>query len=495
LVPDCPEDLINVIHRMMEPQRRFRYAHMAEVVRDLNAVLEGKPVEVPQLIEKTGKRRGRKCPLIRGHLFKVGRDPGHTVPIPDSSVSKNHAQITRGKLGYTLRDLGSSYGSFVGNMRIREVILKDGDVVKFGKTVFQFSDGGLEKARTRARMTRKIAQTEAVENTMHSFMNGLVEVRDRRIVLHLLEQLPTTDHEKETEAAWQVVRDLLGGEIAGKVVSRLEARLKRRGVMLPSQLFSITRENLGGDVEAWLGWWDNARDKYPQQITVFNSKAPKARLTIVRGEEKPRRIMVEDKAEMAIGRDPKADIPIKNRSVSRLHATLLRFHNRLGLRDEGSRFGTLLNGNSIRVSFLKNGDQIVLGKARVLFEEKRAIALAGAESDGVVSLLPRLYFCLSDLKHPSTAHALVRFLEVEEESAWMEPEAAKLFTEESKCAEFLEKVRKVYKRHAKKAREALPVIFDGKTADSAAEWRKIVDAARQSLPPQVQPLGWFPVDA
>jgi pSer/pThr/pTyr-binding forkhead associated (FHA) protein len=495
LVPDASEDLCIVIHRMMEPQRRFRYTEMTEVVKDLNAILAGEPIEVPRFIEKTGKRRGRRCALVRGHVFKVGRDANHTVPIPNKSVAKNHAEITRGKLGFTLRDLGSENGSFVGNMRVREVILKDGDIVKFGKTVFQFFDGGLEKARTEARITRKLSKSTEVsaENTYQSLMDGLVEVRDRRIVVHLLELLPTEDHAKEAELAWQVMKDLLGGEIAGKVVGRLEARLKRRSVMLPSQLFSITRENLGGDVEAWLSWWDNLRDKYPPQITTFGSKLTKSRLTVVRGEKKPRRIPVaDDKSELSMGRDPKADIPIKNRSVSRLHATLLRFHERLGIRDEGSRFGTLLNGNSVRVSFLKNGDQIVLGKARLLFEERRTLDLSGKESGEIVLLPARLYFCLSDLKHGSVAHSLIRFLEMEDETAWFQENAEKLFTDGKPRSNFIEKVKKIYVRHANKAREILPVIFSGQSANSAAEWRVILDAEREDLPPQVQPMGWFP---
>jgi serine/threonine protein kinase len=491
LVPDCPEDLIFVIHKMLEPQRRFRYAEMAEVVRDLTAVLEGKPIDIPHFEEKTGKRRGRKCPLIRGQLWKVGRDPGHTIPIPDSSVSRDHATISRGKLGYTLRDLGSSYGSFVGEMRVREVIIKDGDVVKFGKTVFQFADGGLEKLR-KAKKTRRIAHVK-VDNTLNAMMNGLVEVRDRRVVLHLLEQLPTDKHQNETEGAWQVMRDLLGGEIAGKVVGRLEARLKRRSVMLPSQLFSITRENLGGDVEAWMSWWDNLRDKYPPQITVKSNKIPKARLTVVKGESKPRRIPLEAKSELPIGRDPKIEVPIKNRSVSRLHATLLRYHTRMGLRDEGSRFGTLVNGTTIRVNFLKNGDQIVLGKARLLYEERGDLTLASKGPENVANLAPSLYFCLADLKHSSTAYAQIRFLEMENEMGWIAEEGAKLFpVDDAKRTEFMEKIQKVYKRHAKKAAEILPLIFEGESDHTAAEWRALLEAKRNDMPQQVQPLGWFP---
>src|SRR5690606_40101552 len=50
-----------------------------------------------------------------------------------------------------------------------------------------------------------------------------------------------------------------------------------------------------------------------------------------------------------------------HQSVSRLHATLFRFPRRLALRDEGSRFGTLVNGAKASVAMLAPGDRVELG--------------------------------------------------------------------------------------------------------------------------------------
>jgi pSer/pThr/pTyr-binding forkhead associated (FHA) protein len=70
---------------------------------------------------------------------------------------------------------------------------------------------------------------------------------------------------------------------------------------------------------------------------------------------------------MLIGRDEICDITLKDRSVSRHHATLLKVFGGYSIEDEQSTNGTRVNGNAITKRFLKHGDLIEVGKYHLRF--------------------------------------------------------------------------------------------------------------------------------
>jgi DNA-binding winged helix-turn-helix (wHTH) protein len=76
---------------------------------------------------------GRKqIPLELGESI-IGRDPGASVLIDDSSVSRRHARIIVSDEGATLEDLGSKNGTLLENTKVESVVpLSDGDVLKVG---------------------------------------------------------------------------------------------------------------------------------------------------------------------------------------------------------------------------------------------------------------------------------------------------------------------------------------------------------------------------
>lgn len=495
LLPDIPEDLELVIFRMMEGQRRFRYDSCQAAADDLTRVLEGGYVTVPRLIEKTGKRRDKRYPLLPGDKFSVGREPHLAVAIPDTSVSRQHAEIKRGKLGYTLRDMGSSYGTFVGNMRIREVVLKNGDEIKFGKTVFTFHDGGFSQALTRRRFTRKLEKQDedGVRQIENVFLEALLGISDKRVVQQQIEKLAPSYQQQVVDQAWQTVRNTLGGEAASKITSKLEARIRRELLKLPPQLFAITKENLGDDAEAWLNWWDTSRDRYPTQISSSDLK-PSASLRIVRGEPQQRIVdLTGDQNEFTIGRENGRDIVVNHRSVSRHHATLVKLHTRWALRDEGSRFGTLVNGQQVRVIFLSPGDQITLGKARLIFEEDKIDSFAGFEEGMVFPVDPNIYFCLEELAHPSVTLASIRFLKHQDLHEWIANTRDQLFTtNQSKGKAFFDKVKRLFDRQATTAKKTLSKVLGESPGDDPEAWRAMFREREPEFPPQVMPKGWFP---
>lgn len=66
-------------------------------------------------------------------IFIIGRDAGNQIIINDKLVSRHHAQLTVSENGeVTIKDLGSSNGTFVNGNRITEMFLNTGDIVKCG---------------------------------------------------------------------------------------------------------------------------------------------------------------------------------------------------------------------------------------------------------------------------------------------------------------------------------------------------------------------------
>ncbi len=77
--------------------------------------------------------------LIAASGLVIGRDPDCQVVIPSREVSRRHATIRPGLLGYILTD-SSTNGSFVNGERVAgSQLLGDGDVVRVGDATFRFS--------------------------------------------------------------------------------------------------------------------------------------------------------------------------------------------------------------------------------------------------------------------------------------------------------------------------------------------------------------------
>lgn len=67
-------------------------------------------------------------------LIRIGARSDNDVVLQDVTVSRQHAEIVRGAQGTILRDLGSTNGTFVGPVRVREVYLAPDTRFKVGNT-------------------------------------------------------------------------------------------------------------------------------------------------------------------------------------------------------------------------------------------------------------------------------------------------------------------------------------------------------------------------
>ena len=76
---------------------------------------------------------------VSGQQCVIGRERAATdVTLRDPNVSRRHAQLTFTGQDWSIEDLNSTNGTLVNNRRITRCPLRDGDLVTFGLSTFEF---------------------------------------------------------------------------------------------------------------------------------------------------------------------------------------------------------------------------------------------------------------------------------------------------------------------------------------------------------------------
>ncbi|MDT5008804.1 MAG: transport system ATP-binding/permease protein, partial [Mycobacterium sp.] len=75
----------------------------------------------------------------------IGRAPDNVIVIADVLASHQHAYLAPTAHGVGLNDAGSMNGTFVNGQRVKDVVLREGDVVTIGNTDMVFTDGVLTR--------------------------------------------------------------------------------------------------------------------------------------------------------------------------------------------------------------------------------------------------------------------------------------------------------------------------------------------------------------
>ena len=81
-----------------------------------------------------GKRQGDVVSLTNDREHTFGHRPDADVAIEDPWVSWDHARVFCEGARFWVEDLGSTNGTWVNYNRVQREVLKDHDVVNFGKT-------------------------------------------------------------------------------------------------------------------------------------------------------------------------------------------------------------------------------------------------------------------------------------------------------------------------------------------------------------------------
>ncbi len=80
-----------------------------------------------------------------------------------------------------------------------------------------------------------------------------------------------------------------------------------------------------------------------------------------------------DEDEITVGRDPRADILLDDSTVSRSHAVFRRVNGAYSVIDAGSLNGTYVNRQCVDQKQLNNGDEIMIGKFRLVYFTNSAV--------------------------------------------------------------------------------------------------------------------------
>lgn len=88
------------------------------------------------LLEATG---GSRDFVVDKGTISIGTAERADVRVTDETVSRNHAEIVKMKEGYLIRDLGSTNGTFVGGLKVKEAFLTANSIIKIGKTRIKFT--------------------------------------------------------------------------------------------------------------------------------------------------------------------------------------------------------------------------------------------------------------------------------------------------------------------------------------------------------------------
>ena len=92
------------------------------------------------LVVISGLELGKKYTLDMASLV-IGRSPKTDIQLDEEAISRNHAMLVNEGERILLRDLGSTNGTYVNDVPINEIALRDADQIKIGRTIFKFLSG------------------------------------------------------------------------------------------------------------------------------------------------------------------------------------------------------------------------------------------------------------------------------------------------------------------------------------------------------------------
>ncbi|MGQ0802181.1 MAG: GAF domain-containing protein [Pseudomarimonas sp.] len=125
------------------------------------------------------------------HALLIGRDRSAGLTIEHASVSRQHAELSRGAAGWTIRDLGSKNGLRVGGERVAEAALPRQTWLAIGDVFCEFeplSAAALAHIRQRDQARRngssawqeRVSVTRGVQALLEDVLTGMLSVAECR---------------------------------------------------------------------------------------------------------------------------------------------------------------------------------------------------------------------------------------------------------------------------------------------------------------------------
>lgn len=174
---------------------------------------------------------GRKYDLMRENTV-VGRSSKADIHIDQDAISRSHAKVTATGGRVTIKDLGSTNGTYVNDELLTDDYqLRNGDLVKIGRTIFKFIAGGNIEAAYHDEIYRLTT------------VDGLTQIYNRRYFEETLERelarcnrysralslvLIDIDYFKKVNDSFG---HLAGDHILKQLASTIKTRIRREDIL------------------------------------------------------------------------------------------------------------------------------------------------------------------------------------------------------------------------------------------------------------------------
>jgi pSer/pThr/pTyr-binding forkhead associated (FHA) protein len=104
--------------------------------------------------------------------YTIGRSPENSIRLDDGSVSSRHAELVLVAENCYLKDLGSTNGTVVNGQPVKEVQLRAGDRIKFGKVEASFECEAVSAAQPLPRLEEAEARPAELSARPADFANA-----------------------------------------------------------------------------------------------------------------------------------------------------------------------------------------------------------------------------------------------------------------------------------------------------------------------------------
>lgn len=152
-------------------------------------ILENLPT-TPTLVIIMPDNVPRTVALDRGQRYLLGRDAQNDIVLTDPSTSRQHAEIVSASDGFYIRDLNSSYGVFVNQVKITNIFhFAHGDRIVLGNVLLYFS---YPQGHTQEKVTG------VVETTRTSLPATITRINASQNITEKKSALVGMEHRKKT---------------------------------------------------------------------------------------------------------------------------------------------------------------------------------------------------------------------------------------------------------------------------------------------------------
>nr|WP_153821838.1 GGDEF domain-containing protein [Polyangium spumosum] len=219
--------------------------------------------------------------VLEHNPTRVGRGADNHVVLDGDSVSRRHAQFRQQGSYWVVVDDGSTNGTYCNDEQIsREVVLKNGDRVKIGPTIFKFLSGADVEAQYHEEIYRM------------TIIDGLTQIYNKRYLYEALEREIIRGRRHDRDLAilmfdidhFKRINDVhghLAGDYVLKEVARVvQSRIRRDEVFARygGEEFSIVLPETSLEGAVALG--ETLRQKVADNAFVFQADSIKVTISL-----------------------------------------------------------------------------------------------------------------------------------------------------------------------------------------------------------------------